>query len=158
MKKPLHVLTLAAIIAHHGIEAAAGIGVPGEPYIGRRRATFLWTAVFAGNAYALTRKSRELGLLTAFANGAYQALALQHYIDWPWRLRKGVPIIQEAEELPERWLPAYNTALLVATGLSSVACLREQGPGARRAHLLGLVTLPWQLASARRHQQWLQAQ
>lgn len=158
MKKPFHVLTLAAISAHHGIEAAAGIGVPGEPYIGRRRATFLWAAVFVGNAYVLTRKSRELGLVTAFANGAYQALALQHYVDWPWRLRRGVPIIQEAEELPERWLPAYNAALLLAAGCSSVACLREQGPGARVTHLLGLATLPLQLASARRHQRWLQAQ
>lgn len=100
MRNTYHLLALASVVAHHGIESAAGIGLPGQPDIGGRRVAVLWTAAFSGNVYLLTHRGQRHGLLAAFANGAYQALALQHYVDWPWVLRKGVPVIQEAEGLP----------------------------------------------------------
>jgi len=32
----------------------------------------------------------------AIANGAFRALALQHYLYWPWQLRCGIPILTNA--------------------------------------------------------------
>jgi len=91
----------------------------------------------------------------AAANGSLQALALQHYLSWPWRLRYGIPTLTETEGLPARWLPAYNLALLAAMVSSTIGSVTECPTAGRRWHLWGLATLPAQYASARHHSAWL---
>lgn len=91
----------------------------------------------------------------AAANGSFQALAAQHYLSWPWRLRYGIPILTDAESLPRRWLPAYNAVLLAAMAASTIAWFTECPAGGRRWHLYGLATLPVLHASARQHMAWL---
>lgn len=155
MARKFHVLAVGAIASHHAIERAAGVGLPGEPFLGNRRAAVLWGGTFAAHLALAFRRGRDREGVVGFANGAFQALALQHYVDWPWQFRRGVPVITEAEGLPMRWLPAYNTALLTAIAASTAAVVTDRRRTTVVAHLLGLATLPLQLASARHHQHWL---
>ncbi|WP_140400693.1 hypothetical protein [Gulosibacter sp. 10] len=155
MRRAIEATTIGAVAAHHGIESAAGLGLPGEPYLGRRKAVLVWAGLFTANLLLLTRRGVGRDAAAGFANGTYQALALQHYVDWPWRFRNGVPVLTEAEGLPKRVLPAYNVALLMTIAGSTAALIASR----RRAaavigHLAGLATLPLQLASARHHIGW----
>lgn len=155
MRRILETTTIGAVAAHHAIETAAGLGLPGEPILGRRRAALLWTGAFTANLLLLRQRGRARDGLAGFATGAYQALALQHYIDWPWKLRYGIPILTEAEGLPKKSLAPYNAALLTVTGSATAALIVSwRRPAAVIGHLLGLATLPLQLASARHHISW----
>lgn len=42
-------MAIVSAAAHHGIELAAGIGLPGEPFLGRRRAALGWSALFSAH-------------------------------------------------------------------------------------------------------------
>lgn len=152
MRRLAHLGALAGLVAHHGIEFGHGVGLPGEPLLGQRRALAAWSAVFLGDAWLATRS--DSAPVLALADGAYQALALQHYVDWDWQWRADLPLITEAEGLPAGALGAYNAALLAVVVLAAAdSC--PQGRTGRLLHLAGLATLPLQLASARHHQRWL---
>jgi hypothetical protein len=149
--------TILAVAAHHGIELAAGLGLPGEPLLSRRRAVCGWAAALSAHVAAASSAGRRWNPALAAANGSLQALAAQHYLSWPWRLLRGVPMLTQAEGLPAWWLPAYNAALLTAVAGATVGTLTEIPAGRRRWHLYGLATLPVQHPSARHHLRWLDA-
>jgi hypothetical protein len=148
-------VAVVSVAAHHGIELAAGIGLPGEPLVGRRRAAFGWSALLsvhvAVSSFGGSRCDRSL----ATASGSLQALALQHYLSWPWQLRYGIPVLTDAEGLPARWLAVYNFALLAIIISTTIASASEYPDAGHRWHLSGLATLPAQHASARHHIAWL---
>lgn len=146
-------LALGGIVGHHGVELAAGIGLPGEPVLGRRLTGQAWTALLLGWFAADTRSRWRTA--AAIANGAFQALALQHYLYWPWQLRWGIPILSNAEGLPDHRLPLYNAALLAITLGTTIDTLTGTRNSCRW-HLVGLATLPAQYGSARHHARWLQ--
>jgi hypothetical protein len=148
-------VAIVAIAAHHGIELVAGLGLPGEPLLGRRRAVLGWAAALSAQLVAASFGGRQWDQVLVAANGSFQALAAQHYVSWPWRFRWGVPVLTEAEGLPARWLPAYNAALLTAIIAATIGTFTEFSAGQRRWHLYGLATLPAQHASARHHMKWL---
>jgi hypothetical protein len=181
MKKAFATLTVGAVAAHHVIETAGGLGLPGEPVLGRRNAAVGWTAAFAANLALVSRMASSESTRTTrvrkrsrpgttraragrdvarnaaigFANGAYQALALQHYVDWPWIVRRGLPILTEAEGLPQNLLPPYNAALLSTIAASTAAVISSRRSRAfALGHCAGLATLPLQPASARHHIDW----
>jgi len=148
-------VAVISIAAHHGMELASGIGVPGEPLIGRRPAVLAWGAVLPLQLAVASFGERRWDRVLAAANGSFQALALQHYLSWRWRLRCGIPTLTDAEGLPARWLSAYNLALLAAIVSSTIGSATECPAAGRRWHLWGLATLPAQYASARHHSAWL---
>lgn len=145
-------LALSGVVGHHGLELAAGIGLPGEPVLGRRRAAAAWAGVLA--AWAAADRTGRASAAVVAANGAVQALALQHYLYWPWRWRLGLPILTEAEGLPGRWLPFYNAALLAMVAGTTMDTA-SHAPDRWSWHLVGLATLPAQYGSARHHALWL---
>lgn len=148
-------VAVLSIAAHHGMELAAGLGMPGEPLIGRRPAVLAWGALFPMQLAVASFGGLSWERVLAAGNGSLQALALQHYLSWPWRLRGGIPTLTDAEGLPARWLPAYNLALLAAIVSSTIGSATECPTAGRRWHLWGLATLPAQYASARHHSAWL---
>jgi len=77
-------VAVISIAAHHGIELAAGIGVPGEPLIGRRPAVLAWGALFPIQLTVASFGERRWERVLAAANGSLQALALQRYLSWRW--------------------------------------------------------------------------
>lgn len=173
-------LTVGAVATHHVIETAGGLGPPGEPVLGRRVAAAGLLTAFAANLglistartslrrtapeatspdlhepAATPKYSRAREAVLGFVNGAYQALALQHYVDWPWTIRCGVPILTEAEGLPQRLLPSYNAALLATIAASTASVISaRRSRAAVVGHLAGLATFRFQLASARQHIGW----
>jgi hypothetical protein len=153
--RPWTKLALAGVVAHHGIEFAAGIGLPGEPLLGRRRAVWVWTAALGAWSTVASIGGERWHPGLAAGNGALQALALQHYLSWPVRLHAGIPVLTSAEGLPDAWLPAYNVALLTMIASATVASAREARGAGAGWHLVGLATLPGQYASARHHSVWL---
>ncbi len=131
-----------SLAGHHAVELAAGIGLPGEPLLGRRRALLAWGALFPGQlALAACGQGRWDRLLAA-TNGAFCALAMQHYLSWPWRLRHGIPVLTDTEGLPARWLPAYNLTLLATIIAATIGSASECPAAAARWHLYGLATYP----------------
>ncbi len=122
-------VAVVSIAAHHAMELAAGIGVPGEPLIGRRPAVLAWGALFPLQVAVASVGERRWDRLLAAANGSFQALALQHYLSWQWRLHGGIPTLTDAEGLPARWLPAYNLVLLAAIVSSTIDRVGDRVPG-----------------------------
>lgn len=137
------------------VVAAAGLGLPGEPRLGRRRARRLWAVALPGSLIGMAGRTPRSDAVAGFTAGAFQALALQHFVDWPWELRRGISQLIAAEGLPARLLPLYNAALLVTAGAATCAVMRARHRRVQvLGHLLGLSTLPLQLASARHHLDW----
>lgn len=155
VSRKVHLLTISGIVAHHTIETIAGIGLPGEPDLGRRRAAITWAGAVGTDLYLVFQRGKARHALLGMLNGAFQALALQHYVDWPWKFRKGIPVIEQAEGLPDDVLPAYNLALIITFLGSALGIVAERRREFFIGHLIGLSTFPIQLASARRHQRWI---
>ena len=158
IRRPFGVLTAVGTAAHHGFEYRAGVGLVFEPFLGRPGAKALWgvllpfgalTAAFGG-----PRHDRPLALQA----GAALAGGLVHYAEWPWRRKRGVPTLVEAEGLRPEQVPAYDAVLkfwIVAAGLSLAL---ETPRRARAFALAGLLSGFPLRASARHHFAWAREQ
>lgn len=157
--KPFSALATLGVSAHNGFERRAGVGIVGEPWIGRRTSNILWTTLPSVLlAQAFGRKPRDEGPL-AFAAGMAVAGSAVHFVEWPWRRRFGVlPWLTAAEGLEPDMLDAYNTILWLwmAAGLGSIAFETERKD--RRWAAAGLGTAPLLLLSARHHFRWAREQ
>lgn len=154
----LHAATFAGTASHHGFELGKGVGLVLQPELGLVGASAFWTAVLGASIGVSLRGSSRWDKALSFGIGANVGAAMIHFILWPWELRNGVPVLTEAEGLPEEDLKAYNT-LLNAWGLIGIATILAEVPsGARRYAIAGcLATLPLQ-KHARYHFRWLERQ
>ena len=95
----------------------------------------------------------------ALALGAGTAMAAPalHYTLFPWRVRFGLPVLEEAEGLEGLPLAGY-VALLYVWGVSGVLATRQLPKSSRRWTLagIGLAVAFRQLAA--RHLVWIQAE
>lgn len=159
-KRPrlLHVATFAGTATHHGFELRKGVGLVLQPELGLKGASAFWTAILAASVAMSLKGSERWDNALSFGVGANVGAALIHFILWPWEFRRGVPVLTEAEGLPERDLASYNL-LLNAWGLLGLAAIVAEVPaGARRYAVAGcLATLPLQ-KHARYHFEWLEQQ
>ena len=152
--RPLTALTAAGAAAHHLFERAAGIGLPLQPWLGRRGSQIVWSLALPTWALAALTRPRTTPLLAA-ANGAAVATVTIHYAEWPWHRRGLLPILTAAEGLPERALGPYN-AILLAWGATAIAALiHETRRGERLAAIGGLAAFWPARALARHHHRWL---
>jgi hypothetical protein len=158
MTRPLHVLTSLAAMAHHGFELAAGVGLVFQPYLGLPGAGTLWGVGLPGWAWlAAARPGRWDRLLAALA-GMSAGAALVHYTLWPVEVRRGVPLLVEAEGLRPQHLPTYNAILYAWAVVAAAALLSETPARARRWAIPGFV-LPFVLRpNIRHHFEWLRTQ
>jgi hypothetical protein len=156
--RPLHVLTAAATTTHHLFELGAGTGLVFQPYFGLRGAAALWSVALPGWMTAAAKGSRRWDPVLAFLSGLSIGGATVHFSLWPFEVRRGVPVLVQAEGLKPEMLPAYN-AVLYVWALSAAAALAFQTPPrARRwalAGALAAVPLRW---SARHHFTWVTEQ
>ena len=156
MKRPFTALTALGTAAHHGYELRAGVGIVFEPFLGRRRAIAMWSAIFA-YWLAAARTGRD-PRLTAHANGAALGGALVHFVLWPWELRKGIPTLTEAEGLRPDQLPAYNGVLRFWIAAATLALAFETPRDGRAAALAGLAMGEPLRRSAAHHFRWAREQ
>ena len=158
MRRPLHALTATATAAHHVFELAAGTGLVFQPYIGLARAAGLWSVGLPGWFAAAARGSKRWDRPLAFLAGLSIGGATVHFTLWPFRLKRGLPVLVEAEGLKPEQLPAYNAVLYVWAASAAAALAVETPREARRwalAGMLAAVPLRW---SARHHFVWIKDQ
>lgn len=97
---------------------------------------------------------RKTDPVLAFLSGLAIGVPVIHFLLWPWRLR-GVPVLTEAEGLPQHLMPAYN-AILYAWAATGVAALVWDTPKRQRA--LAVPAMISLLASRRaieQHFEWM---
>jgi hypothetical protein len=156
--RPLHALTCLCTAAHHVFELAAGTGLVFQPYIGLSGAATMWSVGLPGWLMVAARGSSRWERPLAFLAGLSIGGAAVHFTLWPVEVRRGVPVLSEAEGLEPWQLPAYN-AVLYAWALSAAAALAVETPrGTRRWALAGglaAAPLRW---SARHHFAWIKEQ
>jgi hypothetical protein len=156
---PLSAMAAVLTASHHVFELSSGIGLVLQPELGLAGASLVWgIGLPAWVGLASTRRPRSAAVL-AVASGTALAGALVHFILWPSRRgRLGLPVLTEAEGLPTASLPAYTAILYAWGGVAAASILLEVPRRSRRWALLGLVTIPMQLVSARHHFRWLTRQ
>jgi hypothetical protein len=158
MRRPLTRLAVLGTAAHHGFELNAGVGLVFQPWMGLAGSIAYWTAALPFLWWAAARGGDRFDKPLAFANGTALAGAAVHFTIWPWTVRRGVPVLTEAEGLSTEQLPAYNTILWVWALASALALARETPRGARRWFAAGLLNgLPLRM-SAEHHFAWASEQ
>jgi len=158
MRRRWHLLTCLATATHHLFELGAGTGLVFQPYLGLRGATTLWSIALPGWFGAAARGSpawdRPLAILAGLSIGG----ATVHFTLWPFEIRRGVPVLVEAEGLRPEQPPAYN-AVLYAWALSAAAGIALETPrAARKWALAGMLAAVPLRFSARHHFRWIREQ
>jgi hypothetical protein len=158
MRRRLHALTALATAAHHLFELGAGTGLVFQPYVGLERAVALWSVVLPGWFAAAARGSKRWDRPLAFLAGLSIGGATVHFTLWPFRLRRGLPVLVEAEGLRPEQLPAYNV-VLYGWAMAAMAAVAVETPAKARpwavAGMLAAIPLRW---SARHHFTWIKEQ
>ena len=158
--RPLSALAALGTAAHHGFELRSGVGLVFEPWLGRGGALALWGALiptYVGGAL-LGRPDSLTARLVTLGNGMSLSGGVVHYVQWPWELRAGIPVLTEAEGLTADQLPAYNRILQAWTAAGALALLCETPRGARRWGLLGVLLGEPLRRSAVHHFRWAREQ
>ena len=158
MRRPFTAVATAATAAHHGYELAAGVGLVFQPFLGLPGSLALWGATLPALGYGAARGGRRWEPALANAVGAGLAGAVVHFTIWPWRLRRGIPMLTDAEGLSPAQLPAYNAILWTWAVASALALLRETRRGNRRWFVLGLLNVVPLRMSAQHHFAWAREQ
>ena len=157
-RRPFGALAAVGTAAHHGFETRAGVGLVFEPFLGRRGAVALWSvALPAWVALAASRSPRFDGPLGLNA-GAGLSGALVHFVLWPWSLKRGLPMLDEAEGLTEAQLPAYNAILWGWIAAAALALAVETPRSARWWAIAGLCMGEPLRRSAEHHFRWARRQ
>ena len=163
MRRPLHFGAALGVAAHNVFELAAGIGLIFQPQLGLRGAAALWSSALPAWMLASARGPRRWDRRLAGLSGAALGGVALHYVIWPWELRRGVPVLTNAEGLRGRPLAAYN-ALLLTWGTVALLALARETDRHDRGVALGsvLATVASGMApgpaNVERHFEWLREQ
>jgi hypothetical protein len=140
--------------AHQLFELAGGSGVIGQHRLGLGPAaalSFLTDAAWVAMAVDDHRRwHRPLGV----GAGTAVAAPVLHYTLFPWRLRFGVPVLEEAEGMRGVALAGY-VALLYAWGASGVIAVRQLPRSSRPWALVGVGLAVAFRQVASRHLVWV---
>jgi len=152
VKRPFSALAALGTVAHHGFELRAGVGIVFEPWLGRRRAIALWTALIA--LWLYSSRTGRFERLATHGNGAALSGALVHFALWPWHAPRGIPALTAAEGMTAEQLPAYNLILRSWILAAALALACETPRRARLAALSGLLAGEPLRRSAVHHFAW----
>ncbi|MEW6472826.1 MAG: hypothetical protein AB1679_11195 [Actinomycetota bacterium] len=122
---------------HQAFELAAGSGVIGQRHIGLTPAAAVAASTDVAWVAAAVADDRRWGRMLAVGAGAALAAPVLHYTLFPWRVRRGLPVLVEAEGLRGQPLVAY-VVLLYIWGVSGAIASAAIPSGQRRWILLGL--------------------
>jgi hypothetical protein len=157
-RRPLHLITSFATMAHHGFELGAGTGLIMQPELGLAGSAAFWGVTLPAWSVAAARGSDRWDRPLAIVAGLGLGGAVVHFTLWPSTWRFGLPLLREAEGLTPGHLPPYN-AILYVWGLAAAAALaKETPPAARRWAMVGFATAFAVRPNVRRHFDWLQHQ
>ena len=158
MRRRLHAAAFLCAAAHNAFELGCGVGLMFQPELGLGTASAMWSAVFPAALAGASCGGPGCDAPLAAVLGMNLAAAAVHYTLWPWRLRRGVPLLTAAEGLGDEQLPAYNAILLSWSAAGLLALAVEVSGGRRRWAAAGfLLALPLR-RHARRHFAWIRGQ
>lgn len=149
------VARVAGLVAHHGFELGAGVGLVFQPELGLPGSALLWAALVGADLAVTAPRSSGADRVRAAAAGLALAGVAVHYVVWPWELRRGLPRLQEAEGLGAAQLPYYDAVLLGWAAASAASLVVDVAPARRRWALVGLAALAPLVGSARHHFRWV---
>ena len=112
-------------------------------------------ALDGGWVWAATRRRPPRRLL-AYLAGIAIGVPVVHFTLWPWSVRRGLPLLDEAEGLPDEAMPLYNAILYLWAGAGVLAALRETAPRDRWFTLAGLVSIAAFRRTAQEHFRWIE--
>ena len=158
MRRPFGVLTAVGTAGHHGFEYRSGVGLVFEPYLGRPLAKALWGFLLPFGALTAAFGGERHDKPLAFQAGAALSGCIVHYVEWPWRRKRGVPTLVEAEGLRPEQVPAYDAVLKFWLAASALALVFETPRRAAPYALVGLLSGIPLRASARHHFAWAREQ
>src|SRR5205823_5690163 len=158
MRRRWHSITCLATATHHLFELAAGTGLVFQPYVGLQGAATIWSLALPGWFVAARRGSNRWDGVLAFLAGLSIGGTIVHFTLWPVEVRRGIPVLVEAEGLRPEQLPAYNAVLYMWALSAAVALARETPPKARRWAVVGLMAAAPLRFSARHHLRWIKEQ
>ena len=141
---------------HQLLELGVGSGVIGQHRVGLPAAASLSVVADTGwLAMALDDGRWDRAL--AVGAGTAMAAPVLHYTLFPWRLRFGVPVLEEAEGLKGLPLAGY-VALLYAWGFSGASAARQLPRSSRRWTLAGIALAIWFRQVAFSHLVWIRSE
>ena len=149
----LAVLPATTTAGHQLLELCLGSGVIGQHRVGLPAAAALSVLADTGWA-AMALDDRGWERTLALGAGTAIAAPALHYTLFPWRLRFGVPVLDEAEGQHGLALACY-VALLYVWGISGLAAIRQLPRSSRRWTFAGMALAVGfrQLASS--HLTWI---
>ena len=147
---------LPAVITagHQLLELCAGSGIIGQHRVGLPGAAALALMVDAGWV-AMAVDDHRWDRALAVGAGTAMAAPVLHYTLFPWRLRFGLPVLDEAEGLKGLPLTGY-VALLYVWCISGVAATRRLSRSSRPLTLAGIGLAVGFRQLALRHLVWIQ--
>lgn len=140
---------------HQVLELGLGTGIIGQAQVGFPAAAAL-SAALDGAWFAAAMRRHPPERLLAYLAGVAIGVPVIHFTLWPWSTRAGVPLLTEAEGLPDEAMPLYNT-ILYAWGVAGATAAARETP---RRHwpltLAGFVSVIAFRRSAQQHFRWIQ--
>jgi hypothetical protein len=158
MRRPFTVAAVAGTAAHHSFELGSGVGLVWQPFMGLGGSLAYWSTSLPLLALAASRGGERFAKPLAFATGTGLGGMAVHYSLWPFELRRGLPVLTEAEGLSPAQLPAYNTILWAWGAACLLALLFETPRRARKWFLFGVLNAVPFRASAKHHFKWAREQ
>lgn len=149
-----HLAAGLATTTHQALELALGTGIIGQAQGGFAGALAASTAMDAG-WIAAARAERPPERLLAFGAGVAIATPILHFRLWPWTVRRGVPVLTEAEGLPESVMPLYNAVLYAWVGAGVWAAVRDTPRRHRPWVVAGMVAVARIRPVAQAHFSWM---
>ena len=142
---------------HQAVELALGTGVIGQAQLGLP-AAIAASLVSDGAWVAAAARRRPPDAALAFGAGVAIGVPITHFTLWPWRLRRGVPLLVEAEGLPSEAMPAYNAVLYLWAAAGLYAALHDTARPQRRWVPVGFLAVMGFRSTAQQHFRWIAAE
>jgi hypothetical protein len=155
MARTGHLLAGAATTTHQVLELALGTGIIGQAQAGFPGALAASTLMDV-SWIAAARRDHPPERLLAFGAGVAIATPLLHFTLFPWETRRGLPVLTEAEGLPESVMPLYNAVLYAWAGAGLLAALRDTPRRHRPWVLAGAAAVVGIRPTAQRHFAWME--
>jgi hypothetical protein len=155
MNRSGHLLAGSMTTTHQALELALGTGIIGQAQAGFTGALAASTAMDAGWLFAATRKDPPERLL-AFSAGVAIMTPVLHFTLFPWQLRRGLPVLTQAEGLPASVMPLYNAVLYGWAGAGVLAAVRDTPRRYRPFVAAGILAVIAIRPMAKEHFAWME--
>ena len=157
MTRKAHLAAGLSTTTHQVLELALGTGIIGQAQAGFPGALAASTVMDTAWIVA-ARSKRPPERLLAFGAGVAIMTPLLHFTLFPWKAKRGIPVLTEAEGLPQSVMPLYNAILYVWAGAGVLAALRDTPRRYLPLVVAGIVAVIGIRPTAKQHFAWMEVE